>query len=210
MEAASGRICETRADSTKKGSDYLMGIERLEVELKNLSERVRKLEAWTASTVGNSPKSRSPEVREHPRLAESPAIQNQTSNSAAIDTIEFHSVEHFERDLEELDALEKQIVINAINTKSPLWLNDRSKADKEFLRPYRFWLPGGLESSVCELRVGTDRTVIMAVDDDPIFGRVIVTLLRIVSKCARRTAYEELASLLYPGQTLEVQTTERE
>jgi hypothetical protein len=59
-----------------------------------------------------------------------------------------------------------------------------------------------------ELPVGKDRRVILAVDDDPIFGQVIITLMRVVAKRGRKGAYDELAGLLYPGQVVDVQISE--
>ena len=135
-------------------------------------------------------------------------IGSQREHWPDLETIEFRSVAAFERDLEELDAPERQRVIAAVNAKSSLWLKDRHKAEKEFLRPYLFRLRGGLESSLYEIPAGKARRVILAVDDDPIFGQVIVTLLRVVTKRARKAAYDELAELLYPGQVLEVLTLE--
>ena len=79
-------------------------------------------------------------------------------------------------------------------------------AEKEFARPYRLVLRGGLESSLCEIRIGKDRMVILTVDDDPIFKRVVVTLMRIVPKSERNEAYDE--KMLYPTQVLDVQASE--
>lgn len=208
MTEDAGYLGEHPSESTRKGSNRDMGIKRLEVEIKDLSERVSKLEARTEGAAGRSPKSRAADSPPHPRIPEGPAIQEPLSEWPAIETIEFRSVAPFERDLAGLDVLERQRVIDSINAKSSLWLKDRAKAEKEFLRPYRFLLRGGLESSLYEICIGMERRVILAVDDDPIFGQVIVTLLRIVSKRARRAAYNKLAKSLYPGQVLEVQTSE--
>jgi hypothetical protein len=208
MEGGEGRLSEHPSKSMRKGSNRDMGIKRLEVEIKDLSERVSKLEARTEGTAGRSSKSRAAESPSQPHTPESPAIQEQPPEWPAIEAIEFRSIESFERDLEELEGPERQRVIDAINAKSTLWLKDRRKAEKEFLRPYRFLLRGGLESSLYEIRVGKERRVILTVDDDPIFGRVIVTLMRVLPKGERKAAYDELAKLLYPGQILEIQTLE--
>jgi hypothetical protein len=206
MTEDAGYLGEHPSESTRKGSNRDMGIKRLEVEIKDLSQRVSKLEARTEGAAGRSPKSRAADSHPHPQIPEGPAIQEPLSEWPAIETIEFRSVAPFERDLAGLDVLERQRVIDSINAKSSLWLKDRAKAEKEFLRPYRFLLCGGLESSLYEICIGMERRVILAVDDDPIFGRVIVTLMRILPKGERKAAYDELAKLLYPGQILEVQT----
>jgi hypothetical protein len=185
-----------------------MEIERLEAEIKDLSRRVSKLEARTKGTAGDSPESRSTDRSSQQQTSENPGGPGQPAEWPGLETIEYRSIAAFERDLERLDAAERQRVIETINAKSPLWLKDRRRAEKEFLRPYLFRLRGGLESSLYEVPAGKARRVILAVDDDPIFGQVIVTLLRVVTKQARKAAYDELAELLYPGQVLEVQTQE--
>ena len=185
-----------------------MGIKRLESEMKDLSQRVSKLEARMKRTADRSPNPTPPESPPLSHAIQGPAFQEQPADWPGIEAIEFRSVAAFERDLEGLDAPERRSVIDTINAKSSLWLKDRGKAEKEFLRPYRFLLRGRLESSLCEICIGMERRVILAVDDDPIFGRVIVTLMRIVTKHEQKAAYDELAKSLYPGQILEVQALE--
>jgi hypothetical protein len=50
--------------------------------------------------------------------------------------------------------------------------------------------------------------VILTVDDDPVFGQVIVTLMRVAPKSERKGAYDELAKLLYSGQVLDLQVSD--
>jgi chromosome segregation ATPase len=187
-----------------------MEMERLEAEIKDLSRRVSKLETRAKGMASRSPRSRPTDHASHQQSSEGPAVQGQPDDWPGLETIEFRSVAAFERDLEGIDGQERQHIIDAINAKCPLWLKDRRNAEKEFLRPYLFRLRRGLESSLYEIPAGKARRVILAVDADPIFGQVIVTLLRVVTKDARKAAYEELAELLYPGQVLEVQTFEGE
>jgi hypothetical protein len=136
------------------------------------------------------------------------AVTDPSAGPAVPGEIEFRSTAAFERDLQGLDSTARRRVIDAINSRSALWLEDRRKAEKLFFRPYRFLLRGDLESSLCEIRVGKERRVIMAVDDDPVFGRVIITLMRVVPKSQQEAAYVELGQRLYPGQILEIQATE--
>jgi hypothetical protein len=186
-----------------------MGIKRLEAELQELSQRVSKLEARAEWIAERSPKSKRAGTPPQGSSSEGPLpIEPEPEGWPEIDTIEFRSVADFERDLARLAAAERQRVVKAINSKCPLWLKDRRAAEKEFERPYRFPLWGELESSLCELRVGKDRRVILAVDDDPIFGQVIITLMRVVPTSERKGAYDELARLLYPGQVVDVQISE--
>jgi hypothetical protein len=165
------------------------------------------LEARTKGPAARSSKSRPAGNSPQSRRGEGGTIQAQPAVSPQIESIEFRSIAAFERDLDQLATLDRRRVIKTVNAKCQLWLKDRRKAETEFLRPCRFRLRGGLESSLCELPVGKERTVILTVDDDPIFGQVIITLMRLVPKGGRKAAYDELAKSLYPGQILEVQTS---
>jgi hypothetical protein len=114
-----------------------MGIERLEAQIKELSRRVRKLEARSEKTAGRLPKSKRVE-----RSSQRPSPQDlprepELEGWPEIETIEFRSIAAFERDLARLTELERRRVVNAINSKCPLWLRDRRKAEKVFARPYR-------------------------------------------------------------------------
>ena len=185
-----------------------MGIKRLEAEIKELSRRLSKLEARKEGPTRRSTRIEPIGSPPHAHAPEGQATPDLPADRPGPETIEFRSAAAFEQDLEGLDRPEQQRIVDAVNAKSALWLKDRRKAEKAFLRPYRFLLRGELESSLCEIRVGRERSVIMTVDDDPIFDQVIVTLMRVVPKSERKAAYLELAERLYPGQIVELQTPE--
>src|SRR5438270_2528 len=60
---------------------------------------------------------------------------------------------------------------------------------------------GGYDSSLFAMRVGKDLRVLFALDDDPIFGRIIVTPFRAVPHEQMGKAYRETATALYRGRT---------
>lgn len=120
-----------------------------------------------------------------------------------IEEIEFRSTQRFEDDLNSLSGEERKGIVDELNDKAQLLLNDRNEAKRTFRRSYRFTLKGGLESSLSELAVGADKAILLFVDFDPIFGQVILTLLRVVGLGERDAAYKELAKAAYGDQIVE-------
>jgi mRNA-degrading endonuclease RelE of RelBE toxin-antitoxin system len=64
-------------------------------------------------------------------------------------------------------------------------------------RPLPIHLKGGFSSSLYSLRVGRDIRLIMTVDDDPVFGQILVTLFRVVRHDEVDRSYRLIAHLLY-------------
>jgi hypothetical protein len=64
-------------------------------------------------------------------------------------------------------------------------------------RPLPIHLKDGLNPSLYSLRVGRDIRLIMAVDGDPVFGRTLVTLFRVVRHDEAERSYRSVAHLLY-------------
>ena len=67
-------------------------------------------------------------------------------------------------------------------------------------RPLPIHLKGGFSSSLYSLRAGRDIRLIVAVDDDPVFRRILVTLFRVVRQDEVGRSYRSVAHLLYRGQ----------
>ncbi len=65
------------------------------------------------------------------------------------------------------------------------------------LRPLSVQLKGGFTSSLYSLRAGGGVRIIMAVDDDPVFGRTMVTLFRVVPHGELEHSFRSIASMLY-------------
>ncbi len=89
------------------------------------------------------------------------------------------STRRFEKDLKQLDSRDKEQVIKAIND-SVAWV------EAEGIRPSVKLLElkldshvQGYESSLYLLKATRKNRVILSIDDDPIFGQVIFTLLGI-------------------------------
>jgi mRNA-degrading endonuclease RelE of RelBE toxin-antitoxin system len=107
------------------------------------------------------------------------------------------STRSFEKDLGKLSEDEKAAVVKKINDCASLF--PTQKADI-YRKLRRLPLPSdlnGYESSLYTLRVSQKLRVILAVDEDPIFGQVIFTLFRAVNQGDLDKAYKSVAESLY-------------
>lgn len=107
------------------------------------------------------------------------------------------STRSFEKDLVKLSEDEKVAAIQKINDCASLF--PTQKADV-YRKLQRLHLPSdlnGYESSLYTLRVSQKLRVILAVDEDPIFGQVIFTLFRAVKHDELNKAYQGVAESLY-------------
>jgi hypothetical protein len=77
---------------------------------------------------------------------------------------------------------------------------NRPQFFSELYQPLPIHLKGGLGSSLYSLRVDVDTSIILTVDEDPIFGQTVVTLFRAVPRGEEQRAYRSITHLLYGGQ----------
>ena len=106
----------------------------------------------------------------------------------------------FRHDLEELGPADRVRVREALDHGYRLLREDRRAFFSNVFQPVPIRLKSGLGSSLYSLRVGRDVRLVMAVDDDPIFGQTLVTLFRVVGHSDLESAYRSTAKLLYNGQ----------
>ncbi|MBE9034428.1 hypothetical protein IQ246_04650 [aff. Roholtiella sp. LEGE 12411] len=107
------------------------------------------------------------------------------------------STRGFEKDIVRLSEDEKVTVIQKINDCASLF--PTQKADV-YLKLRRLPLASdlnGYESSLYILQVSQKLSVIFAVDEDPIFGQVILTLFRAVKHDDIDKVYKDVADSLY-------------
>jgi len=119
--------------------------------------------------------------------------------------LEFLTTAAFQEDLNQLNAPSRTRVAQSIDRRGQLAMTHRDVFHKGLMRPGVKKLAGGLDSSLYVLPVGKDLRVILALDDDPIFDRTIVTLLRVVQRDKAEDAYKTTARALYSERLLNVQ-----
>ena len=106
----------------------------------------------------------------------------------------------FRHDLEELGPARRLRVREALGRGYRQLRENRRAFFSKVYQPVPIRLKSGFGSSLYSLRVGRDIRVVMAVDDDPIFGQTLVTLFRVVGHDNLESAYRSTAKLLYDGQ----------
>lgn len=107
------------------------------------------------------------------------------------------STKDFELDLAELNQDEKAATVQTINTCVNLF--STQQAD-QYRKLRRLQLPlsiDGYDFSLYILEVSQGLTVILTVDEDPIFEQIIFTLFRVVEQDDLDRAYQNVAKSLY-------------
>jgi len=107
------------------------------------------------------------------------------------------STRNFEQDLERLSNEEKAITVKKINDCASLFPTQKVDVYRKLRRLSLLSGLNGYESSLCTLKVSQKLRVILAVDEDPIFGQVIFTLFRVVEHDDIDTVYRGIAESLY-------------
>lgn len=109
----------------------------------------------------------------------------------------FHASAEFEADLALLDEQERNTVIGELNAVCPRIACEGEAGCSLLARPEELKLKSGCCPSLSVLPVDACMAVIFAVDEDPIFDQVIVSLLRAVPRNHVPAAYREAARRLY-------------
>ncbi|NJL41338.1 MAG: hypothetical protein HC879_18980 [Leptolyngbyaceae cyanobacterium SL_5_9] len=107
------------------------------------------------------------------------------------------STKNFEQDLHGLREIEKAAVISKINDCASHFSAQEAENCPDLHRPSRLLNLNGYESSLYILRVSQTLRVILAIDEDPIFGQNIFTLFRVVNLRELDQSYEAIAESLY-------------
>jgi hypothetical protein len=107
------------------------------------------------------------------------------------------STRGFEKDLAKLNEDEKATAIQKINDCASLFPTQKADVYRKLRRLRLLSDLNGYESSLYTLRVSQKLRVILAVDEDPIFGQVIFTLFRVVKHDDLDKAYQGVAESLY-------------
>jgi hypothetical protein len=116
--------------------------------------------------------------------------------------LEFRTTAGFQEDLRSIPEPDRARVRESIDRRGRLAVADRRAFYRGLERPGVRKLAGRLDSSLYVLRVGKDLRVLLALDDDPIFGRTILTVLRVVRRQDLEDAYRKTAFALYGERLL--------
>ena len=111
--------------------------------------------------------------------------------------LEFLITESFDNDIKRLPEAQQNRIKDEINHVSGSLLNGRSFFMEKASMPYIFNLKGGLDSSLYVVKVDEDKKMVVAVDDDPVFDKVSLTMYRLVDESDADQVYKEVGEQLY-------------
>ena len=107
------------------------------------------------------------------------------------------SIRSFEEDLRKLSEHDRTAVVEKINHCASFFPTQKADGYPELDPTPRLPDLRCYESSLYILRVSQKLSVILTVDEDPIFGQVIFTLFRVVKPDDLDRAYKGVAKSLY-------------
>ncbi|NTV67824.1 MAG: hypothetical protein HGB06_09135 [Chlorobaculum sp.] len=114
----------------------------------------------------------------------------------------FQASEEFEKDIKSFHAKEREQIASKINLYCSDFEDDPTLFRQHSYRPLKVILPDDLGSSLYAIRINQDIRVILTLDDDPLFGQTIVTLLRAVRHDSLEKAFRDIAESLYQGNAI--------
>ncbi len=107
------------------------------------------------------------------------------------------STQKFEDDIDRLSAIDKATVIQSINDCVAQVTAQNIDTSTDMYQLLLRSLPDEYISSLYVLRVTQEIRIVLAIDEDPIFDRIIWTLFRVTDPSREHMAYEEIAEALY-------------
>jgi hypothetical protein len=117
------------------------------------------------------------------------------------------STKDFEKDLEKFTDTEKFRIIKEMNRNFELLSSENNLVNNSFyehsqqLRNIK--LNNDYDSTIFCLKINDDQRIILTIDDDPIFGCILITLFRLVNQENAQQAYNAVAEMIYQDFTVE-------
>ncbi|NJO47464.1 MAG: hypothetical protein HC835_18655 [Oscillatoriales cyanobacterium RM2_1_1] len=113
--------------------------------------------------------------------------------------ITFESSSQFEQDLAKFNPPEQRLILDELHQASPLLLTQRLTQERRLHQFYEFKFTDGYESSLYSFIVNYYIRVILTLDQDPLFERNLITLLRVINIQHQNATsiYQEVGEALY-------------
>lgn len=112
-------------------------------------------------------------------------------------TLQFDITRRFEKDLKRLTPKDQGRVAESIDKYASIFDTERGDPTRHIYQPHKILLPEGLDSSLYVLRANEQIRVILTIEDDPLFGQKVVTLIRVVKHDDLDRAFNSIAESLY-------------
>ncbi|MBD2294184.1 hypothetical protein H6G06_11945 [Anabaena sphaerica FACHB-251] len=113
------------------------------------------------------------------------------------------STKDFEKDLERFTDTEKFRIIKEMNRNFELLSSENNSFYEHSEQLRNIKLNHDYDSTIYCLKINDDHRIILTIDDDPIFGCILITLFRIVNHENAQKAYNAVAEMIYQDFTVE-------
>jgi mRNA-degrading endonuclease RelE of RelBE toxin-antitoxin system len=110
---------------------------------------------------------------------------------------EFDITRHFEKDLKHFSKENQHRIADSINEYTPVFDTEQGDSTQHIYQPCKVQLSEGLDSSLYVLRVNPKIRVLLTIEDDPLFDRKLVTLIRVVNHDKLDNAFNAIVDALY-------------
>lgn len=111
--------------------------------------------------------------------------------------LQFDVLRSFEEDLALFSLRDRERVAVSIDRYVPAFDTECPEALRQIYQPHKFLLPDSLQSSLYVLRVSEKIRVILTIEDDPLFDRKLITLMRVVTQDQLDRSYRSISESLY-------------
>jgi mRNA-degrading endonuclease RelE of RelBE toxin-antitoxin system len=111
--------------------------------------------------------------------------------------LQFDITRRFEKDLKRLTPKDQDRVAASIDKYASIFDIEHGDPTRHIYQPHKILLPEGLDSSLYVLRATDQIRVVLTIEDDPLFGRKVVTLIRVVKHDDLERAFNSIAEALY-------------
>ncbi|MFM2064031.1 MAG: hypothetical protein RLZZ507_3702 [Cyanobacteriota bacterium] len=113
------------------------------------------------------------------------------------------STKDFEKDLEKFSDTEKFRIIKEMNLNFELLSSENNSFYEHSEQLRNIKLNHDYDSTIYCLKINDHQRIILTIDDDPIFGCILITLFRIVNYKNAQKAYNAVAEMIYQDFTVE-------
>ena len=111
--------------------------------------------------------------------------------------VQFDITRRFEKDLNALSKEGQRRIALSIDRYASSFDAERGEPSEHIYQPHKILLPEGLDSSLFVLRATPKIRVILTIEDDPLFDRKLITLIRVVKHDELDRAFHSISKSLY-------------
>ena len=114
---------------------------------------------------------------------------------------QFDITRRFEKEMNHLSREDQRKVAISLDRYAAAFDPDQGIESRHVYQPHKIVLQEGLDSSIYVLRVSPQLRVILTIENDPLFERKLITLIRVVKHDEMDRAFASIAESLHQELT---------